>query len=168
MHDWWTSEWMSVSERMNMGVNKWMNEWMNEWISDERMNGWVNEWMSESMNEWMNEWVNEWINEWVNEWMSEWMDEWWTNRDGQGLATKMVPGRCWRDFRGSLQTAVLQEALFNHLFDTGRNCLDSHLVLSSPKIAAASETKTDSWRQLALRHFHFLWMLFSGFSFQTA
>ena len=65
-------------------------------------------------------------------------------RAQQGLATKMVSGRCWRAFHGSLQTAVLEEVLFNHLFDTGRNCLDSHLVLFSPKSAAASETKTDN------------------------
>ena len=158
------SEWVWVNE----WIWEWINEWMSEWMNGLVMSEWMDEWMNEWVNQWMSEWMSEWMNEWVNEWMSEWMDEWWTNRDGQGLATKMVPGRCWRDFRGSLQTAVLQEALFNHLFDTGRNCLDSHLVLSSPKIAAASETKTDSWRQLALRHFHFLWMLFSGFSFQTA
>ena len=151
----WTSEWMNVSERMNMWMNEWIYEWMNEWISDE----WINEYVSE----WMSELVNEWMIMWVSEWMSV-----WTNRDGQGLATKMLSGRCWRDVHGSLQTAVLEEAMFNHLFDKGRNCLDSHLVLFSPEIAAASETKTDSWRQHTLHHSHFLWMFFSGFSFQTA
>ena len=140
-----------VSEWVSKGMRDWMNAWMNEYVS---------EWMNELV---MNESMNMWMNEWVNEWMSA-----WTNRDGQGLATKMVSGRCWRDFCGSLQTAVLEEVLFNHLFDTGRNCLDSHLVLFSPKSAAASETKTDNWRRHTLRHFYFLWMFFSGFSFQTA
>ena len=151
----WVSEW-GMNQLEDEWGNEWGNAWMREWIGK-----WGNEWMKKWMTEGLREWVRAWIEEWTSEWLSEPKDRW-------TKATERLSERCWRDIHGSLQKAVLEEAMFNHLFDTGRDFLDSHLVLFSPKTTAASETKTDNCRQHRLHHFYFLWTFINGFSFQTA